>query len=77
MEIIAVANQKGGVAKTTTSHALAIEFSETLKKRVLLIDFDPQSSLTTIFNLKGKMEKKRWLHVLMKSLWMRIIILQP
>lgn len=32
MEIIAVANQKGGVAKTTTSHALAIEFSETLKK---------------------------------------------
>lgn len=54
MEVIAVANQKGGVAKTTTSHALAIEFSKTLKKRVLLIDFDPQSSLTTIFNLKGK-----------------------
>lgn len=54
MEVIAVTNQKGGVSKTTTSHALAIEFSETLKKKVLLIDFDPQASLTTIFNLKGK-----------------------
>ena len=54
MDVIAVANQKGGVAKTTASHALAIEFSETLKKRVLLIDFDPQASLTTIFKLKAK-----------------------
>ncbi len=54
MDIIAVANQKGGVAKTTASHALAIEFSETLKKKVLLIDFDPQGSLTTIFKLKSK-----------------------
>ena len=28
MEVIAVTNQKGGVSKTTTSHALAIEFSK-------------------------------------------------
>lgn len=54
MDVIVTANQKGGVSKTTTSHALAIEFSETLKKKVLLIDFDPQASLTTIFKLKGK-----------------------
>ena len=54
MDVIVVANQKGGVAKTTTSHALAIEFSHTLKQKVLLIDFDPQASLTTIFKLKGK-----------------------
>lgn len=45
MKTFAVANQKGGVAKTTSAvnigHALALK-----GKRVLLIDFDPQASLT-------------------------------
>jgi chromosome partitioning protein len=43
--VIAVANQKGGVAKTTTTHALGTAMAER-GRRVLLVDLDPQASLT-------------------------------
>lgn len=43
--VIAVANQKGGVAKTTTVHALGAAMVE-LGRRVLLVDLDPQASLS-------------------------------
>jgi chromosome partitioning protein len=45
MKVIALANQKGGVAKTTTTLNLAAAFAET-GHRVLCIDMDPQSNLT-------------------------------
>jgi chromosome partitioning protein len=45
MITIAIANHKGGVAKTTTTHALATVWASQYK-RVLMIDMDPQSSLT-------------------------------
>lgn len=43
--IISLANQKGGVAKTTSVASLGAAFAE-LGKRVLLVDLDPQACLT-------------------------------
>lgn len=43
--VIAFANQKGGVAKTTTTLNLGVAFKE-MGYRVLLIDLDPQGNLT-------------------------------
>lgn len=46
MKTVAIANQKGGTGKSATTHALGAVLAAEHQRRVLMVDIDPQSSLT-------------------------------
>ncbi len=63
-EVICIANQKGGVGKTTTAVNLAASLAER-GKRVLLIDADPQSNATTSLGYSRSSYEFNIYHVLL------------
>ncbi len=72
-KVIAFANQKGGVAKTTTTLNLAVAFAER-GNRVLCVDMDPQGNLTMSQGIDPDTVDKSMYDVLVHGLSIREVI---
>jgi chromosome partitioning protein len=56
MKTIAIANHKGGCAKTTTALNMAVTLANT-GSRVLAADLDPQGNLATLYTARQNLDK--------------------
>ncbi|AFC70547.1 ParA family protein [Rickettsia australis] len=74
MKVIAIVNQKGGVAKTTTTVNLATAFAA-VNKKILVIDLDPQGNSSTGFGISQQQRKNTIYQVLINLIELKDAII--